>query len=151
MSGDGDRVPPVAAGPGTGPESNARDLMEAVGTVLRAGVIASFALVVIGMGFSILHHPDYWRNAGVLPKLIAPSEGPHSLGDVARNVLALRGQAIVMLGLLILIATPVLRVATSVWHFRRVGDRAYTVITSIVLALLVLSFLIGSAGGGSAR
>ncbi|MGE5176856.1 MAG: DUF1634 domain-containing protein [Hyphomicrobiales bacterium] len=123
-------------------------LMTAVGLVLRAGVLVSFTLVVAGMGVSLFHHPDYWRDPGVLRRLLAPSEGPHTLRDVVENVLAFRGQAIVMLGLLVLIATPVCRVAASVLHFRREGDRDYTLLTSIVLAFLILGFVLGRAGGG---
>lgn len=125
-----------------------RELMATVGIVLRAGVFTSLSLVLVGMGISLFHHPDYWRDPDVLRRLLAPSEGPHTLRDVAANVLAFRGQAIVMLGLLVLIATPVVRVAASVRHFRRVRDRDYTIVTSIVLAFLILGFLIGRAGGG---
>jgi uncharacterized membrane protein len=58
----------------------------------------------------------------------------------------LRGQAIVVLGLLMLIATPVVRVAVSVLLFLEEGDLTYVAITTTVLVLLVLSFLIGGAG-----
>lgn len=129
-------------------ERGSSDLMEVVGAVLRLGVYTSLSLVVIGMGVSIFHHPDYWRDPSALHRLLHPSEGPHRVGDVAASVAAFRGQAIVMLGLLVLIATPVIRVAASLRHFRRVRDRAYTIFTSIVLSLLLLSFVLGRAGGG---
>ena len=60
--------------------------------------------------------------------------------------MALRGQAIMALGLLILIITPVLRVAISIVAFAIQHDRIYVAITSLVLALLILSFA-GSRGG----
>ena len=51
-----------------------------------------------------------------------------------------------MLGLLLLIATPVARVAFSIVAFALEGDRLYVAITAVVLALLVLSFAVGAAG-----
>ena len=50
-------------------------------------------------------------------------------------------------GLLVLIATPVLRVAVSILAFWQEGDRKFVLITSVVLALLLASFLLGKVGG----
>ncbi len=46
-----------------------------------------------------------------------------------------------------LIATPVLRVAASVLAFAIERDWIYVALTAAVLILLLLSFLVGSAGG----
>ena len=48
-------------------------------------------------------------------------------------------RAIVQLGLVLLIATPVARVAFTLVAFARQRDRAYVMITTIVLALLLYS------------
>lgn len=56
------------------------------------------------------------------------------------------GTRLLTAGLLVLIATPVLRVAVSVAVFARQGDRTFVLVTGGVLALLVLSFLLGKAG-----
>jgi len=61
------------------------------------------------------------------------------------GVRALRGRAIVILGLLLLIATPVVRVAVSIFAFIYQGDRIFTLITAVVLCLLLLSFVLGKA------
>jgi uncharacterized membrane protein len=53
----------------------------------------------------------------------------------------------VLLGLLMLIATPVMRVAASIFAFVYEHDYVYVTITAIVLALLLLSFVLGKAGG----
>jgi len=63
---------------------------------------------------------------------------------------AQRGQAIVTLGLLLLIATPIARVAFSVAAFIVERDRVYVVITIVVLALLLLSLLFGVEGANAA-
>jgi uncharacterized membrane protein len=72
---------------------------------------------------------------------------PHSLADVVHGVAEFRGQAIVIVGLLLLISTPVMRVAFSIFAFVYERDRRYVIITSIVLALLILSFVLGKAEG----
>ena len=69
---------------------------------------------------------------------------PHSVRDVLRGIRESRGQAVVTLGLLLLIATPVLRVAVSIVAFAYERDRPYVVITTIVLLLLILSFALGT-------
>jgi uncharacterized membrane protein len=72
---------------------------------------------------------------------------PADLRDVRgiiRDTLALRGRGIIQLGLLLLIATPVARVAFSIFGFAKEGDRLYVVFTLIVFSILLYS-LIGSA------
>ena len=59
-------------------------------------------------------------------------------------VLKLRGRGIIQLGLLLLIATPVARVALSIFGFAKERDRMYVVFTLIVFSILLYS-LIGSA------
>ena len=57
------------------------------------------------------------------------------------------GEHIANLGLLLLIATPVARVAASIVLFARDRDYLYVAITTTVLLLLLLSFMLGAAGG----
>jgi uncharacterized membrane protein len=64
-----------------------------------------------------------------------------SVAGVVRGVRALDPRAVIQLGLLLLIATPVARVAFSLVAFLRQRDRTYVVITSIVLLLLLYSLL----------
>ena len=51
----------------------------------------------------------------------------------------LRTAAIIQFGLLLLIATPIARVAVSLIGFALERDRTYVVVTSIVLAILIYS------------
>ena len=57
--------------------------------------------------------------------------------------LSFRARGLIQLGLLLLIATPVARVAFSVFAFARQHDRTYVVVTLIVLSILIFSL----AGG----
>jgi uncharacterized membrane protein len=50
---------------------------------------------------------------------------------------------VVTLGLLLLVATPVLRVAVSMVAFALQHDRTYTVISALVLLVLLMAFLLG--------
>jgi uncharacterized membrane protein len=118
-----------------------------ISALLRGGISISLALIVAGTVVSFIHHPDYARSAEALARLTRPGMAPHDLREVLAGIAAFRGQALVMLGLLVLMATPVLRVAVSLLSFLRSGDRAFTLLTSAVLLLLLLSLLLGRAGG----
>jgi uncharacterized membrane protein len=117
----------------------------AISNLLRAGVVISMAVVVTGLVFTFIHHPQYVRSRTALGRLTdAGVVYPHRLRDVATQIRDGRGQAMVMLGLLMLIATPVSRVAFSVVAFALERDRLYVTITLVVLSLLIVSFVIGA-------
>lgn len=90
--------------------------------------------------------------AGALWSVVAGGTGypagqyPTSIGGIWLGLMAAKPLALVVLGLLLLIATPVLRVGLSVIAFRMEKDRQYVWITLYVLAVLVISFLLGKAG-----
>jgi uncharacterized membrane protein len=111
--------------------------------LLRSGVLLSLTLVTLGMLLTFLHHPEYFSSAQALPHLTAPERGPHDVGNVLVEAGRARGQAWVTVGLLVLMATPVLRVALSLLVFSRRRDRTYVAVTMGVLCLLLLSFLVG--------
>ena len=118
---------------------------EAISRLLRGGVLLSIATVVLGLLFTFVHHPEYVSSRTDLRELTnAQTVYPHTIRDVVAQTRAHRGQAIVMLGLLLLIATPVARVAFSVVAFMVEGDRVYVCITIGVLALLLFSLAIGA-------
>lgn len=109
--------------------------------VLRVGVVSSVLVTLFGVVLGFLQHPA-WTEKGPLP---IGSEVPTSLADLAAGLPAFHGPAWASLGLLLLIATPVLRVAVSVAAFAVERDRRFVGITLLVLALLVTSFLVGGA------
>lgn len=102
--------------------------------------------VFAGLTFTFVRHPQYVRSHTALGRLTdADPIYPHTIRDVFAQVSRGRGQAIVMLGVLLLIATPVARVALSVVVFALERDRLYVTITLIVLLLQLLSFVLGAA------
>ncbi|MDB5330547.1 MAG: hypothetical protein JWP03_1698 [Phycisphaerales bacterium] len=116
-----------------------------ISTLLRVGVGASLTVILIGMALTFAHHPDYLRSKEALERVTGPhSAFPHTLRQVLTGLRQGEGRAVVVVGLLLLIATPVARVAVSIMAFVYERDWVFVVITSIVLALLLLSFYVGA-------
>jgi uncharacterized membrane protein len=119
----------------------------AISRLLRGGVTISIVVVLSGVLITFLHHPVYLSSRPALSELTGPSAVfPHTVPAVLHGAAERRGQAIVMIGLLLLIATPVARVAFSIVVFALQGDRLYVAITTTVLVLLIVSFVAGAAG-----
>jgi uncharacterized membrane protein len=115
-----------------------------ISNLLRTGVIVSLVIVVIGMLLTFVHHPAYADSADQLNSLTAPGAAfPRTLLEVIDGLVHFQGRAIVMVGLAFLIATPVLRVAISIFAFAYQHDRTYVLITTAVLLLLLASFVLG--------
>ena len=115
-----------------------------ISNVLRVGVIASVALIVVGMVLVFVQHPAYVNSSDELPNIVSSKAiFPHTLDALLAGVRNFQGEAIVTLGLLVLMGTPVTRVAVSILAFIYNRDRVYTVITAAVLTLLFISLLLG--------
>ena len=119
-----------------------------ISTILRAGVILCLVLLGVGTILTFIHHPDYQHQADSLKHLTAPGAAfPRTLHELKVALLAGRGQGFSTLGLLVLIATTILRVAVSALAFLFERDRPFPLITLSVLALLLASLFLGRAGG----
>jgi uncharacterized membrane protein len=126
----------------------ARRVELAISTLLRVGVSVSLAIIVAGTILSFVHHPAYASSSAELARLTKPGAAfPHTLVQVLAGLREGRGQAVVMLGLLVLIATPVARVAVSILGFFYQRDRVFVLFTTVVLVLLLLSFWLGRVEG----
>ena len=112
--------------------------------LLRGGVLIAAAIALVGGAIYIAqygHLPtDHRAFRGEPPAL-------RSTWAIIRGATQLRSRWLIQLGLLLLIATPILRVAVSLVAFARQRDRTYVVITAIVLALLLFSLFAGAGGG----
>jgi uncharacterized membrane protein len=117
-----------------------------ISTILRVGVTLSLLVIVTGTVISFVRHPGYVDSPKALLALTRPGQAmPRTLGEIFAGVAEGRGQAIVMAGLLLLLATPVIRVAVAILAFLAQKDRRFAVITTVVLCLLLLSFFLGRA------
>ncbi len=111
-----------------------------IGNLLRSGVVLSALIVLIGAIIYLVRHGHSLAEYRVFRG--EPTDLRNVRG-ILRDALALRGRGIIQLGLLFLIATPVARVAFSIFGFAEERDRRYVVVASIVLLVLLYS-LIGS-------
>lgn len=114
-----------------------------LGNLLRAGVLISAAIVLCGAGVYLSRHAHEPADYRVFQG--EPSEF-RTISGVVQSVMNGRGRGIIQLGLLFLIATPIVRVAFSVVGFAIERDRLYVAFTLIVLAVLLYS-LLGSGIG----
>ena len=113
---------------------------ELIGNLLRVGVTLAAAVVLLGGAVYLVRHglaaPHYQVFVGEPADL-------RSVSGIVRDALALRGRGLIQLGLLLLIATPVVRVAFAVAAFAMQRDRLYVVVAFIVLAVLMYSLMGG--------
>ncbi len=123
-----------------------------ISRVLRAGVIASATVVGLGLALFLITGSTGYTALGTPPPGVAEltrfgvtGAFPTSIGGALRGVIALKPFAFIQLGLLLLIVTPVIRVAASVVAFAAEKDRAYVIITLFVLVVLLVSFALGQA------
>jgi len=119
------------------------DLLSAI---LRFGVYACVGLVGLGITLSFLRHPEYLTSGEELHRVLT-APGPRTLLEILESARIAQGRGFVMLGILVMIATPVFRVAASLIAFRQQRDRTYTWISATVLGLLLLSVVLGQAHG----
>lgn len=118
-----------------------------ISTLLRTGVVVSIVLIVLGIALLFMNRPASMNSPEQLLVMTRPgAEFPHTIAAVVSGVTVLQGEAVIALGLLVLIATPVMRVAISIFAFVYERDGTFTLITSVVLVLLLLSFLLGAGG-----
>ncbi|MEW6399123.1 MAG: DUF1634 domain-containing protein [Bacillota bacterium] len=122
-----------------------------ISRVLRTGVLLSAGIIAVGLVLLFATGRTGYT-PGPLDTATLTHWGsrhlfPTGMAEVVTGVLALRPFAIIALGLLVLIATPVIRVAASVVAFLFEGDTLYVFITLYVLTILIVSFLLGRAGG----
>jgi uncharacterized membrane protein len=118
-----------------------RNVEEIVGNLLRVGVIVAGVVVSIGGAVYLvrhgMEHADYHVFRGEPTDL-------RSVRGIVQSAVHGRGRGIIQLGLLLLIATPIARVAFSMFGFAAERDRMYVGFTAIVLAVLLYS-LVGSS------
>ncbi|HET9743151.1 MAG TPA: DUF1634 domain-containing protein [Terriglobales bacterium] len=121
--------------PGTWSDEQLETIM---GNLLRIGVLTAAAVVLIGAGLFLAQHgrahPDYHRFQSEPAEL-------KSLPGIGAEVASGHSQGIIQLGLILLIATPIMRVIFAVIGFGFERDYLYTVVSLIVLAVLLYSLL----------
>jgi uncharacterized membrane protein len=109
-----------------------------VSRMLRAGVSLAAVVVFVGWVLYLLQAhgvtTDYRHFHGI------PSPAAR-IAPVLDGVRHLDSRSVIRLGILLLIATPIMRVAFCVFSFAAQKDKIYVVVSVIVLTVLLYSFL----------
>ena len=115
-------------------------VQQLIGKLLRWGVTISAVVVIAGASVYLARYgmtrPDYSQFRGEPATLHSPAGIIHGLFHGS-------SRDWIQLGLLLLIATPVARVAFSVVAFLVEGDLLYVGVTMVVLTVLVYSLFAG--------
>ena len=120
------------------------DIERMVSVLLRAGVVISGVVVFSGgiyflarHGHEIADHHTFHGEPSV----------DRIVSQIIAGAVALRGRSLIQFGLLLLIATPIARVALSFAAFTLERDRRYAVNSAIVLTILLYSLISGALQG----
>ncbi|MBZ5569537.1 MAG: DUF1634 domain-containing protein [Acidobacteriia bacterium] len=107
--------------------------------VLLVGMLVSTAMFVLGVVRALMlrtHFP-------LTPEWVRQH---YHVSDVVHGLAALDPFALMLVASLLLILTPVLRVVVSIYAFWVDHDWKYVGVTSIVLAVMVLTFVLSRFG-----
>jgi uncharacterized membrane protein len=118
--------------------ANEQQLEQFISNLLKYGVLLSTAVVSVG---GILYLIRYGTEPADYRFFLGEPAAFCSPKGVIAEVLAGHYRGIIQLGILLLIATPVVRVAFSLLAFLWRRDCAYVVLTFFVLAGLIYSFI----------
>ena len=106
-----------------------------VGRLLQLGVLIATVVVLIGGAMLVATHGGDLANFRVFR---GESSTLRSVSAAAHGAFTLDPRGMVQLGLVLLIATPVARVALTLLAFLVQRDRLYVLLTAIVLVLLLV-------------
>jgi len=107
-----------------------------IGNLLRAGVLTAAFVVAVGGILYLTQNgsaPVSYRTFQSEPAEL------RSIPKILQGMAEFDSRAIIQLGLLLLIATPVLRVVFAIVAFYLEKDRLYIAVSSVVLAVLLFS------------
>lgn len=119
------------------------DFKKAIGLVLRYGVVASFVLVALGSVLMFLEGQTGYGRMGSAEELFGARDTfLVGLAPLVQGVAAAKPYAVIDLGLVVLLATPVARVVISIFLFLGEKRYAFVAITATVLAILMVSVFV---------
>jgi uncharacterized membrane protein len=103
-----------------------------VSRVLAAGIVVAVAFMLAGVVMGLV------RGAGLPERVLG-------IADIARGLGELDAAAYLSVGLLVLIATPFVRVMGSIVAFALQRDRRYVLLTVAVLVVMCIGLVLGRA------
>jgi len=115
-----------------------RRLENIIGKLLRTGVLLAAAVVLAGAGLYLVnHHSEHVS----FHAFVTEPAHLRTVPGIVASAFHLQGEGLMQFGLLLLIATPVARVALAVVGFYLERDRLYALVSLIVLAVLAFSLM----------
>jgi len=115
-----------------------RRLETIIGRLLQIGVLVAAATVLTG---GVLYLVQSHSGRVDYRSFVPGSPDLRTLSGIVLSAAHFQSQGMIQLGLLLLIATPVARVALAVVGFALERDRLYTVVSLIVLLILAFSLI----------
>jgi len=118
------------------------DLNRSVGNLLRLGVILSVITSLVGFVKLFL---EGFKMPEKYSSLAVGSSSEKVWGQFWNSLCKGEGVAIIQLGILLLIFTPLMRIIFALIGYLKEKDYVYVIISSIVLAIMAVSFFTGYA------
>ncbi len=117
------------------------DIEKIIGLQLRYGVVIASLIVLMGGVLYLVQ-----QGQGAIPPyhtFLGESARYTSFSQIVKGIGAGEAKGIVQAGVVVLIATPILRIAFSLVGFILEKDRLYIIITAIVLSVMLFSIFGG--------
>lgn len=120
-------------------EFTEKELQSLIGNLLRWGVFISMAIVIAGVVLFLIQQGRSHMDFSVFDNSKA-----FDLKLFFAALSSFESEAIITLGIVLLILTPVLRIVFSIIGFALEKDNMYVLISSIVLLIIIASIFIGA-------
>jgi uncharacterized membrane protein len=117
------------------------DIEQLIGLQLRYGVLIASLIVLTGGIFYLQQYGSLGIPA--YHTFIGTNAGYTTVGQVTSGLVTFNAKSFIQLGVLVLMATPILRIAFSLIGFILEKDRMYIGITLIVLTVMMISIFGG--------
>jgi uncharacterized membrane protein len=117
---------------GPGPSQSTLALDVAVGRLLRTGTVTAVLIFSVGVVLMAVHG-------------VSPTDKPFPAFDIGRvipDIVALRPEGFLWLGLITVMLTPISRVTASLVGYVRTSDRTMIVISIAILAVIAASVIL---------
>lgn len=122
-------------------------LQRLVSALMRVGVVLSLVMIVGGTVLTLTRQGDREVSRQAMQRLTVRTDGLAQRQDQTwASLFDSGGRGLTVLGLVVLMVTPVARVVVCHGAFLASRDRRFAAMTALALAGLLISFLLGKAG-----
>lgn len=116
-----------------------RDLQRLVGNILRWGVVIAMSVVATGLILYLFHAGGQTVDYSEFNPVKFPG-----IADVIHRLSHGEPVAIIQLGAILLIATPIARVVFAMVGYALEKDRMYVIVSLIILTVIAVSIVYGA-------